>query len=150
MSPSDTLLIEEEGVDVDGAERDGAKWEGGVAESNYCDLNCTSLCLTVAASMARMIEKWLEEGKGTEKWHKIHVIIEGKMSLLRVAVSSKHIYNRKNKMWRKIYSEMLKKRKQKSSTRLYDRVIVREWVQNKVITMFMNLGHLAKALHGVN
>ena len=45
---------------------------------------------------------------------------------------------------------MLKKRKQKSSTRLYDRVIVREWVQNKVITMFMNLGHLAKALHGVN
>ena len=32
---------------------------------------------------------------------------------------------------KEIYSEMLKKRKQKSSTRLYDRVIVIEWVQNK-------------------
>ena len=61
-----------------------------------------------------------------------------------------NIFNRQNEMKREIYSKMLKKRKQKSSTRLYDRVIVREWVQNKVITMFMNLGHLAKALHGVN
>ena len=34
-------------------------------------------------------------------------------------------------MWRKIYSEMLKKGKQKSSTRLCDRVIVRKRVQNK-------------------
>ena len=34
-------------------------------------------------------------------------------------------------MWRKIYNKMLKKRKQKSSMRLCDRVIVREWVQNK-------------------
>ena len=34
-------------------------------------------------------------------------------------------------MWRKIYSKVLKKRKQKSSMRLYDRFIVREWVQNK-------------------
>ena len=34
-------------------------------------------------------------------------------------------------MWRKTYSKVLKKRKQKSSMRLCDRVIVREWVQNK-------------------
>ena len=34
-------------------------------------------------------------------------------------------------MWRKINSKMLKKRQQKSSTRLCDRVVVREWVQNK-------------------
>ena len=34
-------------------------------------------------------------------------------------------------MWRKINSKILKKRQLKSSTRLYDRVIVREWVQNK-------------------
>ena len=53
MSPSDTSLVEEEGADQDGAER-----EGGVAESDCHDLNCTSLCLTVAASMAHMTEKW--------------------------------------------------------------------------------------------
>ena len=41
----------------------------------------------VAASMANMIEKWSEEGKGTEKWYKIRVIAEGKMSLSWVAVS---------------------------------------------------------------
>ena len=34
-------------------------------------------------------------------------------------------------MWRKIYNEVLQETKKKSSTRLYDRVIVREWVQNK-------------------
>ena len=37
--------------------------------------------------MAHMIEKWSEEGKGTEKWHRIRVIVEEKMSLSRVAVS---------------------------------------------------------------
>ena len=37
--------------------------------------------------MAHMTEKWSEEGKGTEKWHKIYVIAEGKISLSRVAVS---------------------------------------------------------------
>ena len=66
MSPSDTLLIEEEGADVDGANRDGAEWEGGVAKSDCRDLNCASLRLTVAASMAHMIEKWSEERKGTK------------------------------------------------------------------------------------
>ena len=67
MSPSDTLIVEEEGADVDGAELEGARREGGAAESNCRDLKCTSLCLTVTASMAHMTEKWSEEGKGTEK-----------------------------------------------------------------------------------
>ena len=58
MSPSDTSLVEEEGVDVDGADQDESEWEGGVAESDCHDLNCTSLCLTVAVSMAHMTEKW--------------------------------------------------------------------------------------------
>ena len=65
MSPSDTSLEEDEGADVDGVDRDGAEREGGAAESVCCDLKCALLCLTVAASMAHMIEKWVEEGKGT-------------------------------------------------------------------------------------
>ena len=48
MSPSDTLLVEEEGVDVDRADRDGVEREGGAAESVCHDLNCTSLRLMVA------------------------------------------------------------------------------------------------------
>ena len=42
-----------------------------------------------------------------------------------------NIYDRKNEVRRKIYSEILKKRQQKLSTRLCDGVIVREWMQNK-------------------
>ena len=80
MSPRDTSLVEEEGADVDG-DRDG------VAESNCYDLNYALLRLTVAGSMAHMTEKWSEEGKGTEKWHKMQVIAKGKMSLSRVAIS---------------------------------------------------------------
>ena len=87
MSPSDTSLKEEEGANVDGANRDGAEWEGGATESVCRDPNCVSLRLTVVASMTHMTEKWTEEGKGTEKWCKILVIVEGKMSLSRVAVS---------------------------------------------------------------
>ena len=63
MSPSDTLLVEEERADVDGADRDGVEREGGAAESVSRDLNCTSLRLTVAVAMAHMTEKWSEEGK---------------------------------------------------------------------------------------
>ena len=37
--------------------------------------------------MAHMTGKWSEEGKRTEKWHRIRVIAEGKMSLSQVAVS---------------------------------------------------------------
>ena len=66
---------------MDGAERDGAKWEGGVAESDCLDQNCASLHLIVAQSMAHMTEKWSKEGKGTEKWHKILMIVKGKMNL---------------------------------------------------------------------
>ena len=53
MSPNDTLLVEEEGADVDGANRDGAEWEGEATDSHR-DLNCVSLRFTVAASMAQM------------------------------------------------------------------------------------------------
>ena len=42
-----------------------------------------------------------------------------------------NISDRKNEVRRKIYSKMLKKRQQKSSTRLCDGVIVRKWMQNK-------------------
>ena len=81
MSPSDTSLKEEEEADMDGANRDGAEREGKATEFICRDLNCASLCLTVAASMAHMTKKWVEEGKGTKKWRKILVIAEGKMSL---------------------------------------------------------------------
>ena len=87
ISPSNTLLEEEEGADMDGVDREGVEREGGAAESICRDLNCTSLHLIVAASMAHMIEKWSEEGKGMEKWHKIRMIAKGKMSLTWVAVS---------------------------------------------------------------
>ena len=72
---------------MDGADRDGAEREGGAAESNCHDLNCALLHLTVAASMAHMTEKWSEEGKGIEKWHKICMIAKGKMGFSRVVVS---------------------------------------------------------------
>ena len=51
MSPSDTALMEDEGVDVNRANRDGAG-RVGAAEFVYHDLNCASLRFTVAASMA--------------------------------------------------------------------------------------------------
>ena len=43
-----------------------------------------------------------------------------------------NIYNGKNKMRREVYSKMLKKRQQKSSTRLCNGVIVRKWMRNKI------------------
>ena len=72
---------------MDGADRDRVEREGGAAESDCRDLNYTSLRLMVAATMAHMTKNWSEEGKGTEKWHKIHVIAERKMSLSQVVVS---------------------------------------------------------------
>ena len=65
MSPSDTSLEEKEGADVDGADQDGVEWDGEGAKSICRDLNCASLRLMVVVSMAHMIEKWVEEGKGT-------------------------------------------------------------------------------------
>ena len=82
-SPSVTLTLAKEEVDVDGVERDGTKREGGAAESDYLNRNFTSLRFTVAASMAHMKVKWSDKGKGIEKWCKILVIAEGKMSLSR-------------------------------------------------------------------
>ena len=82
MSLRVTPLVEEEGANVDGAE--GVE---GATNPNCLHQNYASLRLTVAASIAPIIEKWLDKGKGTEKWRKILVIVEGKMSLSRVAVS---------------------------------------------------------------
>ena len=82
MSPKDTSLEEEEGADMGRAERDGVGREGGV-ESCCHELNCALLRFTVAVSMAHMKVKGLDAGEGTEKWRKILVIAEGKMSLSR-------------------------------------------------------------------
>ena len=86
MSLRVTSLEEEEGADVDEADRDGVEWLKKVANPDCLKLNC-SLHLTVAASMAHMLVKWLDAGKGIEKWRKILVIAEGKMSLSRDVVS---------------------------------------------------------------
>ena len=77
-----TSPIAKEGADVGRVERDGVGREGGV-KSCYRDLNCASLCFTVAASMAHMKVKGSDAGEGTEKWRKIFVIAEGNMSLSR-------------------------------------------------------------------
>ena len=47
MSPSDKSLVEEEGVNVDLADQDGIGRVGAV-EFVCRDLNCASLCFTVA------------------------------------------------------------------------------------------------------
>ena len=82
MSLSATPLVEEEGTDMDGPEG-----VGGATVLDCLDQNCASLCLTVAESMAHIMGKWSEEGKGIKKWYKIRVIVEGKMSLSWVAIS---------------------------------------------------------------
>ena len=80
MSPKDTSLEEEEGTDVGRAERDGVSREGGVKSCCH-DQSCASLLFTIAASISHMKVKGSDTGKGTEKWSKILVIAEGKMSL---------------------------------------------------------------------
>ena len=77
-----TPLAEEEGTEVDGAEE-----MGGAADPDYLERSCASLRLTLTVSMAPIKWKWSEMGKETEKWRKILVIAEGKMSLSRVAKS---------------------------------------------------------------
>ena len=88
MSPKDTSLEEEEGTDVGQSERDGVGREGGV---EFCcrNLNCTSLRFTVVASMAHMKVKGSDTGEVTEKWRKILVIAERKMSLSQDVKSRK-------------------------------------------------------------
>ena len=77
-----TPPAEEEGAEVDGAE--GVE---GAADSDLLECSYTSLRLMVAASIAHITWKWSETRKGTEKWRKILLIAEGKMSLSRVAES---------------------------------------------------------------
>ena len=86
MSPKDTSLEEKEGVDVGRSEVDGVGQEGGV-ESCCRDLNYASLRFMVVTSMAYMKVKGSDAGKGMEKWRKILVIVEGKMSLSQDAKS---------------------------------------------------------------
>ena len=74
-------------AEVEKAEVGGVEGVGGATISDCLERNYTSLHLTVAASMAHIMENWLETGKGTKKWRKICVIAEGKMSLSRVVVS---------------------------------------------------------------
>ena len=82
MSSRVTPLIKEKGVDVDGAIE-----VGGIAILDHLERSYTSLRLMVAAPMAHMTWKWSETRKVTEKWRRILVIAEGKMSLSRVTVS---------------------------------------------------------------
>ena len=74
--------IEEEGMEVDGAEG-----VGGAANPDRLEHSYALLRLMVAASMAHITWKWSKTGKVTEKWRKILVIAEGKMSLSWVTVS---------------------------------------------------------------
>ena len=74
-------------AEVEGTEVDEAEAVGGVADPDHLEQNCASLHLTVAASMAHIAWKWSETGKGTKKWRKILMIVEGKISLSRVTVS---------------------------------------------------------------
>ena len=74
-------------TEVEGAKVDGVEGVGGAAIPNYLEHSYASLRLTVAASMAHMTRKWSDAGKGIEKWRKILVIAEGKMSLSRVPIS---------------------------------------------------------------
>ena len=80
-------MLEKEGADVDGVGQDGVEREGGVADLDCLDLNYASLRLMVAASVVHMTKKWSEEGKSAEKWPRIRMIAEGKMSLSWIAVS---------------------------------------------------------------
>ena len=82
MSSRVTSTVEEEGADVDGLVE-----AGGIVVLDRLERSYASLHLTVAASMAHMACKWLEMGKGIEKWHRILMIAEGKMSLSQVVVS---------------------------------------------------------------
>ena len=74
-------------TEEEGAEVDGAEGVGGAVDPDSLERSRTSLHLTVAVSMTHITWKWSETGKGTEKWCKILMIAEGKISLSWVAVS---------------------------------------------------------------
>ena len=75
--------------------------------------------------MAHMTGKQSKEEKETEKWHRICVIAEGKMSLSWVVISLYTSKIERMKCERKSIVRCSNKKKQKSSTTLCDRVIVR-------------------------
>ena len=54
-------------TEVEGVEVDGAEGVGGAADLDRLQQNCTSLRLTVVASVAHITWKWSEKGKGREK-----------------------------------------------------------------------------------
>ena len=58
-------------VEEEGAKVDGAEGMGGAANPDRLEHSYVSLCLTIAASMTHITWKWLEMGKGTEKWCEI-------------------------------------------------------------------------------
>ena len=80
--------------------------------------------------MAHMIEKWSEEGKGTEKWHRIRVVAKGKMSLSRVAIS---LYTSKIERMKCEGKSIVRCSNKESKNRAqgFVIVIVREGVQDK-------------------
>ena len=63
------------------AKVDGVEGVEGATDLDRLERSCASLHLTVAALMAYITWKWLDMGKGTEKWRKILMIAKGKMSL---------------------------------------------------------------------
>ena len=83
-----TPPADEEGTNVEGAKE--AEW-AAVSVCGCFDRSWASLHMTIAASMAHMTEKWGDTGKEIEKWCRIHVITEGKMSLSRVVYPYRHL-----------------------------------------------------------
>jgi len=77
-----TLPTKEEEADVDGAEE-----VGGIKVLVHLGQSYVSLNLTIAASMAHIIEKWSNSGQEIEKWRIICMIAEEKISLSWVVVS---------------------------------------------------------------
>ena len=59
------------------------------------------------------------------------------------------IYKGEYKVRGKIYGKPLNEGQQKTSTRLSNRIIVRQGCKTNIITIFRNLGPLAKAEQGV-
>ena len=138
-------LAEEKGTEVDRAE--GVE---GAADPDHLERSYASLCLMVTASMAHITWKWSDTGKGTEKWCRILVIAEGKMSLSQVAVSLCTSMIERMK-WEGKYIVRWSNRESKNRGR--DSVIELDWergCKTKVMTMLRNLGPLVKAVQELN
>ena len=79
--------------------------------------------------MAHMTVKWSEEGKGTEKWCKILVIAEGKMSL-SWDTESRWISIIDKMKWEEKSTVRCSSSDNKNRARGFV-MVVREWMQNK-------------------